>query len=30
VSRVEHVRVWCADGHWFLMPRDMLELAPRR
>lgn len=27
VAHVEHVRVWCAAGHWFLMPRDMLEPA---
>jgi hypothetical protein len=27
--RVEHVRVWCADGHWFLMPLDMLDRAAR-
>ena len=23
---VEHVRVWCIDRHWFLMPRDMLPV----
>jgi hypothetical protein len=27
-GRVEHVRVWCADGHWFLMPRDALAPLP--
>ena len=29
ISSVEHVRIWCADGHWFLMPRDMIEAAAR-
>jgi hypothetical protein len=29
ISRVEHVRIWCADGHWFLMPRDMIEVGSR-
>lgn len=29
VSSVEHVRIWCADGHWFLMPRDMIEAGSR-
>ena len=29
LSSVEHVRIWCADGHWFLMPRDMIVATAR-
>jgi hypothetical protein len=25
---VDHVRVWCIDRHWFLMPRDVLPVTP--
>ncbi len=23
-DRHDHVRVWCAGAHWFLLPRDLL------
>jgi hypothetical protein len=26
---IEHVRVWCAAGHVFLMPREMLQARLR-